>query len=133
VGVTPTQGQQTEGEQPEEKRDVEFELDVEPELGFEEAQATATVRVSGTEGVQYLGSYGNRREQRQVVEVRTLGAEPVDYLVEFQPGSDEVNATFQKRSPGTGMLRVEILTDSRVQKVQETTAAFGGVTVSWKA
>jgi len=129
------QERQPEEEQTEEEKrrtsetelvEVEFELNV-------ETLPEATVRVSGTRGVQYSGSYGSIQGRQHLGEVRTLGAEPVDYPVELQSEFDMVSATFRKRSPGTGVLKVEILSDSRVQEVQETTAAFGGVSVSWKA
>jgi len=127
-----TEGEQTEGEQTEEERRTSEAEPVEVELEFDvETQPTVTVRVSGTEGVQYFGSYGNSRGRRQLVEARTLEAEPVDYPVEIQPGSDEVSATFQKRSPGTGTLRVQILSDAQVQESRETTSEFGAVTATW--
>ncbi len=124
------EGGQTEEEQ---RRTSETEL-VEVELELDvETLPEATVRVSGTRSVQYSGSYGSIQGRQHLVEVRTLGAEPVDYPVELQSEFDMVSATFRKKSPGTGVLKVEILSDSRVQEVQETTAAFGGVTISWKA
>jgi len=127
-----TEGEQTEGEQTEEERRTSEAEPVEVELEFDvETQPTVTVRVSGTEGVQYFGIYGNSRGRQQLEEARTLEAEPVDYPVEIQPGSDEVSATFQKRSPGTGTLRVQILSDAQVQESREITSEFGAVTATW--
>ena len=95
-------------------------------------QENVQVRISGTQGVEYSGSYGSTQGQRTVD--GTLGAAPDVYDVEGNTGSlqlDVITASFQKRSPGPGDLRVEIVTDGDVQASQETSAEFGVVTTSW--
>jgi hypothetical protein len=90
------------------------------------------VRISGTQGVEYSGSYGTTRGQKTVD--GTLRAQPVEYEVDVDTGTfefDVITASFQKRSPGLGSLRVEIISDGDVQASQETQAEFGVVTSSW--
>jgi hypothetical protein len=90
------------------------------------------VRVSGTQGVEYSGSYGTTQGQTTVD--GTLGARPDEYEVDAQTGRlqiDVVSASFQKRSPGPGQLRVEIVSDGDAQASQETSAEFGVVSTVW--
>jgi hypothetical protein len=91
------------------------------------------VRISGTQGVQYSGSYGTPQGQRTVD--GTLGVEPDEYDVEgVETGAfefDVVTANFQKRSQGPEALRVEIVSGGEVVAAQETTAAFGVASVTW--
>jgi hypothetical protein len=90
------------------------------------------VRISGTQGVEYSGSYGTTQGQTTVD--GTLGARPDEYEVDAQTGRlqiDVVSASFQKRSPGPGQLRVEIVSDGDVQASQETSAEFGVVSTVW--
>lgn len=97
-----------------------------------EESGNVAVRVSGTQGVEYSGSYGTSQGQTTVD--GTLGGEPDEYEVDAQTGTfefDVITASFQKRSPGPGQLRVEIVSDGDVQASQETSAEFGVVTTSW--
>jgi hypothetical protein len=103
------------------------------ETTTEEAAAAenVVVRVSGTQGVAYSGSYGTAREVRTVNDT-ALGAEPRNYELE-EVGSEEgaVNAVFKKTSPGRETLMVEILVDGEVLTRSETSAELGSVTVNW--
>ncbi|HZY57565.1 MAG TPA: hypothetical protein VFE09_07195 [Rubrobacteraceae bacterium] len=103
------------------------------ETTTEEAAAAenVVVRVSGTQGLAYSGSYGTAREVRNVNDT-ALGAEPKNYELE-EVGSEEgaVNAVFKKSSPGRETLMVEILVDGEVLTRSETSAELGSVTVNW--
>jgi hypothetical protein len=106
------------------------------EVAEEKEEKAATeeilVRISGTQGVQYSGSYGTTQGQRTID--GTLGVEPDEYAVEPETGTfefDVVTAGFQKRSQGPGALRVEIVSGGEVVAAQETTAEFGLASVTW--
>ena len=102
------------------------------EAGQAEDAGDVAVRVSGTQGVEYSGSYGTTQGQTTVD--GALGARPDEYEVDAQTGRfqiDVVSASFQKRSPGPGQLRVEIVSDGGVQASQETSAEFGMVSTVW--
>ncbi len=97
-----------------------------------EETGNVAVTISGTQGVEYSGSYGTSQGQTTVD--GTLGGEPDEYEVDANTGTfefDVITASFQKRSPGPGQLRVEVVTDGDVQASQETSAEFGVVTTSW--
>jgi hypothetical protein len=103
------------------------------ETTTEEAAAAenVVVRVSGTQGVAYSGSYGTAREVRNVNDT-ALGAEPRNYELEEVGGEEgAVNAVFKKSSPGRETLMVEILVDGEVLTRSETSAELGSVTVNW--
>ncbi len=122
------QQKEQKAEPVEENEPKEKALESEEKAGTEEI----LVRISGTQGVQYSGSYGTARGQRTVD--GTLGAQPDDYDVEAETGTfefDVVTATFQKRSQGPGALRVEIVSGGEVVAAQETTADFGVASVNW--
>jgi hypothetical protein len=90
------------------------------------------VRISGTPGLEYSGSYGNTQGQKTVD--GTLGAQPAEYEVDADTGTfefDVISASFQKRSPGPGSLLLEIVSEGDVQASQETQAEFGVVTSTW--
>ena len=88
------------------------------------------VRVSGTPGTAYSGSYGTAREVRNV-SATTLGAEPTDYEVEVEAEGGVLNATFKKTQPGREILQVEIVVDGEIVTRSETSAELGSVTVNW--
>lgn len=93
--------------------------------------SNVVVRVSGTQGTDYSGSYGTAREL-QLVNAATLEAEPTDYelgTIEDEEGA--LNATFKKTRPGKDTLVVEILVDGEVVTRSETSAELGSVTVNW--
>ena len=91
------------------------------------------VRVSGSEGTAYAGTYGNLEEEGapQIIE-DTLGDEPTEYEVEIEEGvSDGVSAFCEKTEPGSGELEAEILADSEIVAESTTYAEFGSVIVDW--
>lgn len=90
------------------------------------------VRVWGTPGIDYSGSYGATQGQRTVD--GTLGAEPTEYDVDAKTGRfefDAISAVFQKKSPGAGSLLVQIMSKGEVVASQETSAEFGVASVTW--
>ncbi len=98
-----------------------------------EEAGEVVVRISGTEGTAYAGTYGNL-EQEGVPETieDTLGDEPTEYEVEIAGGvSDGVSAFFEKTEPGSGELEAEILADGEVIAESITYAEFGSVIVDW--
>ena len=91
----------------------------------------AVVRVSGTPGEAYSGSYGttNRMEYTESV----LGAEPAYYVAAVRRSSgDSVEARFQRLSLSAETLKAEILVDNEVVEQDETSSDFGTVEVTWK-
>jgi hypothetical protein len=90
-----------------------------------------TLRVSGTPGTAYLGSYGSFQSAQSVND--TLGAEPVDYEIGGSV-SDILAVVFRKTQPDDkGTLRVEILVDGEVVAEDETSEELGVVNVTWSA
>lgn len=89
------------------------------------------VRVSGTEGTAYSGTYGTIEGTLQTVD-ETVGADPTVYDVEVEEGvADGVTAGFQKTQPGSEELSVEILADDKVVVESRTFAEFGAVNADW--
>ena len=96
-----------------------------------EEAGEVVVRVSGTEGVAYSGTYGTIEGMLQTVE-DTVGAEPTHYPVEVAQGvSDGVTAGFQKIETGEGELQIEILADEEVIVESRTLADSGAVNADW--
>ncbi len=99
----------------------------------EAGEETIIVRVSGTQGVRYSGTYGRVGNSRSVSGV--LGAEPVDYPIEgVKTGAfdyDYVDAFFSKDNARPGTIRVELIRDGRVVNESETSAQYGSASVSW--
>ena len=94
------------------------------------APGNVALRVSGTPGVAYEGTY-NTREEVQTVE-GTVGDEPTDYDANVE-GVDEatLTAVFRKTQPGGETLKVEIVSDDQVIAESATAADLGEVTVKW--
>jgi hypothetical protein len=114
--------------------DAQSSKDTQKELPSAEGPASdvaiAVVRVSGTPGAVYSGSYGtsNRMEQAEGI----LEAQPAYYVAAVRRNSgDTVDAKFQKLNLGTETLKAEILIDSEVVDQEETSSDFGTVEVSW--
>jgi hypothetical protein len=103
---------------------------VEETTAAERAAENVVVRVSGTPGTAYSGTYGTTREVR-TVSPDTLGDEPTEYEVGVENEEGVLNATFKKTQPGRDTLEVEILVDGEVVTRSETSAELGSVTVSW--
>jgi hypothetical protein len=83
-----------------------------------------TVRVTGTQGIPFSGSYGTAGGSMSSVE----GVVPADYTLEPER-FDSVSATMQKRG-AEGELTVQILSDGEVLEEQSTTASYGVASVS---
>ena len=91
------------------------------------------VRISGTEGTAYAGTYGNLEEEGVPPTIEdTLGDEPTEYEVQIEEGvSDGVSAFFEKTEPGSGELEAQIVADGEVVAESTTYAEFGSVIVDW--
>jgi hypothetical protein len=121
-------GSEEEGEQGEKEPEQES---AEEKVSGKAGASDVVVRVSGTQGTSYSGTYGTARKV-QTVSATTLGSEPTDYelgVIEEEAGV--VNATFTKGEPGRETLRVEVLVDGEVVTTSETTAELGSVIVNW--
>jgi hypothetical protein len=89
------------------------------------------VRISGTEGTAYSGTYGTIEGTLQTVD-DTVGSDPTEYEVEVEEGvADGVTAGFQKTQPGSEELSVEILADDQVVVESRTFAELGAVNADW--
>jgi hypothetical protein len=102
------------------------ETTVQPE---EAAVENVVVRVSGTPGTTYSGSYGTFQSAQSVDD--TLGVELVDYEIEGSV-SDILAVVFRKTQPtDEGTLRVEILVDGQVVAEDETSEEIDVINVTW--
>jgi hypothetical protein len=93
---------------------------------------TATIRVTGTPGTSFSGSYDSKSAGMRSVE----GEVPQDYNVYYNsfPGAlDTITATMQKQAEDYSRLTVQIVVDEQVKKEQSTAAVFGVAKVSWSA
>jgi hypothetical protein len=91
---------------------------------------TATIRVTGTSGTPFKGSYASASTSTQSVE----GEIPQDYEVSYNSPSgtfDRVEASMQKRVDDYSKLTVQIIVESETKKEQTTAAGFGVAKVSW--
>ncbi len=91
---------------------------------------TAVIRVTGTSGTSFKGSYGSTSAGTESVE----GEIPQDYEVYYNsfPGAfDTVTAKMQKQVEDYSKLTVQIIVDGQTKKEQSTTADFGVAKVSW--
>jgi hypothetical protein len=94
-------------------------------------ESGAVVRVSGTPGTAYSGTFGTVRNV-QVVDDATVGTEPEDYVVgNLGPEDDQLNASFSKTQPGGETLQVEILVDGKSVAQGETSAELGVATANY--
>ena len=97
----------------------------------ETAETGVVVRVSGTPGTAYSGTYGTVADV-QAVDDATVGTEPTDYEVGTVGSTgDRLNASFSKIDPGSETLEVEILVDGQAIARGETSAEMGVATASW--
>lgn len=99
----------------------------------EESARMATVRLSGTEGTIYAGSYGNLDGSEYAEGL--LEGEPVEFTVDLrESGFDVVNASFSK--PGVdddGTLKIEILSGGEVVAEQEAETQYGTLNLTWSS
>jgi hypothetical protein len=90
---------------------------------------TVTIRVTGTPGMPFSGSYGTLDRLRSVD-----GTTPDNFEAEVKTGFlafDSVSAVMQKREQGNEELTVQMLMDGEVVKEQSTTAEFGVVSLNY--
>ena len=99
----------------------------------EESTRKATVRLSGTDGTVYAGSYGNLDGSEYAEGL--LEGEPVEFEVDLrESGFDIVNASFAKpRGTDTGVLRIEILSGGEVVAEQEAETQYGTLNLTWSS
>ena len=121
-GGSDNQGEQEANEPTREPAEEETTVE-------ETAGSGVVVRVSGTPGTVYSGTYGTATEV-QAVDDATVGTEPTDYEG-GTVGSDRLNASFSKTEPGGETLEVEILVDGEAVARGETSAELGVATASW--
>jgi hypothetical protein len=91
---------------------------------------TATIRVTGTSGTPFKGSYGLVSSTNESVE----GVVPQDYEVSYKDPSGPfrtVKASMQKRVGNYSTITVQIVVDGETKKERTTAAGFGVAKVSW--
>ena len=95
-----------------------------------EETSNIILRVSGTEGVEYEGTYSTREESHTVEGI--VGSEPTDYDANVK-GVDKANfvAVFRKTQPSEGVLRGRLVADGQVIADSATSAQLGEVTLKW--
>ena len=95
------------------------------------AEGGVVVRVSGTPGTAYSGTYGTTTEV-QAVDDATVETEPTNYEVGGVGGAgDRLNTSFSKTEPGGETLEIEIVVDGEPVARGETSAELGVATASW--
>lgn len=101
--------------------------------GEEESSRTATVRLSGTEGMIYAGTYGNLDGSEYAEGI--LEGEPVEFTVRMrESGFDVVNASFAKPNGNVdGTLVIQILSGGEVVAEQEAEAQYGTLNLTWSS
>ncbi|QIN78565.1 hypothetical protein GBA65_08580 [Rubrobacter marinus] len=94
---------------------------------------TATVRLSGSEGTVYAGSYGNLDGSEYAEGL--LEGEPVEFTVDLrESGFDVVNASFAKPNGNyDGVLKIEILANGEVVAEQEAETQYGTLNLTWSS
>ncbi len=99
-----------------------------PEEG--EARENIVVRLSGTPGMVFAGSYGNLDRSEYAEDV--IEDEPVEYEVDVRDnGFDTVSASFVNYGADGGTLVVEILMDGEVVAESDTSLQYGAVNVTF--
>ncbi len=99
-----------------------------PEAPAGEERANVVVRLSGTPGTIFAGTYGNLDESTYEEGVLE---EPLEWEVDVRDeGFDVVNDSFVKPQP-EGTLKVEIIADGEVVAERDTSIPHGAVNVSW--
>ena len=91
---------------------------------------TATIRVTGTSGTPFKGSYGLVGSSTKSVE----GVVPQDYEVSYNDPSGPfvtVKASMQKRVDDYSSITVQIIVDGETKTERTTAAGFGVAKVSW--
>jgi hypothetical protein len=109
---------------------VQGKVGVEP---TKRGEGTVVVRISGTKGVSYAGSYGLLGDKQERL-TDTVGSEPTSYEVPVEekgPVYEDVYANFMKLVP-EGHLRVEVLSDGEVVLSKTTQDYEGVITLNYK-
>ena len=91
---------------------------------------TATIRVTGTSGTPFKGSYGFVGSSNESVE----GVVPQDYEVSYNEPSGPfltVKASMQKLVDDYSSITVQIIVDGETKAERTTGAGFGVAKVSW--
>jgi hypothetical protein len=112
-----------------ERAKAEAENEQPPPPDDEGQTGVAVIRVTGTRGEPFSGSYGNIDTTRTVD-----GSTPAEFEQKVDTGflsMDSVSATFQKMGGGNGKLGVQIVVDGEVVKQANTTAEYGVVSAVW--
>jgi hypothetical protein len=96
-----------------------------------ETPSNVVVRVSGTPGTAYQGSYSTSSEVQTVD--GTVGDEPTDYDANVKDvDKSTLTAVFRKTQSGDeGTLQVGIVSDGEVIAESATSAELGEVSVKW--
>lgn len=95
-----------------------------------EGREPATVRLSGSPGTVFAGTYGNLDNSEYAEGV--LEGEPLEYEVPVRDsGFDVVDVSFVMPRPESGSLSVEILVDGEVVSQMDTDAQYGALRLSW--
>jgi len=101
----------------------------EPPAEEGEARESVTVRLTGTPGTIFAGSYGNLDESTYEEGVLE---EPLEFEVDVRDnGFDVVSASFVKPQPDEGSIMVEILVDGEVVTESSTDIQYGALNVTW--
>lgn len=91
------------------------------------ANAGFVIRVEGDRGVHFRGNYVSVNARGNSVLRRVSGVTPAQYLV--GAGTVMVSLTIQK-AQAQGLLRVAVEHGGRTLALEQTDAAFGGVTAA---
>ena len=95
-------------------------------VGCEEiGESDFTIKVSGTSGLEFSGSYMVVASGGQSTSKSVDGIVPAQYTVR----GEIVSCSFQKQTE-FGILRIEILKGSKVVSQSETSAAYGVVSAA---
>lgn len=84
-----------------------------------------TIKVSGTDGLEFSGSYMSVLADGKSTSKSVDGIIPTEYSVK----GNIVSVAFQKKSE-SGFLKVQILKDDKVINESESSAAYGVVSVA---
>jgi hypothetical protein len=91
---------------------------------------TVTIRVTGTSGTPFKGSYGLVNSTTESVE----GVVPQDYELSYKEPSGPfltVKASMQKQVDDYSTITVQIIVDGETKTERTTGAGFGVAKVSW--
>jgi ABC-type glycerol-3-phosphate transport system substrate-binding protein len=89
---------------------------------------SATIRITGTSGTPFKGSYGSTRTGIKSVEAKI----PQDYEVRYFPQAfDTLKANIQKQTADDSKLTLQIIVDGETKEERTTATDFGVVLVSW--